>query len=191
MTEKKKNTSNRKNTNNNKKVAKTVDSKKSSKKKVFDSTNILKVIFAILVVVVIVLSVIVIKKKQEMKGEVKANIVIPIVNKAQAAPFSVNLRALDASKGEYIFKVTNYSGKKVNSEDINYVIDVRNTTDTKIELTKYGSNKNLLVGQEEEIVEGGLLSKNEKENDYYVVKISSAGKLTKDDYVNIKVRTVK
>lgn len=192
MAEKKKSTNNKKNTSNSKKtVSKTTAPKKTQKKKEFDSTNILKIIFAILVVVVIVLSVIVIKKKQEMKGEIKSNIVVPIVSKEQEAPFSVNLRALNESKKEYIFKVTNYSGNKINSEDVNYVIDVRNTTDTKIELTKYGSDKNLLTGQEDETIQGESLSKDEKEADYYVVKIVSAGELTKDDYVNIKVRTVK
>ncbi len=174
-----------------KNVKKKVTTKKISKKEQFDSTNILKIIFAILVVVVIVLSIVVIKKKNELKNELKANIVVPIVNKAEEAPFNINLRALNASSETYIFKVTNYSNNTVNKENLHYYIDVQNTTDTKIELTKHGSNVNLLKGQEQETIDCGEVPKDEKESIYYEVKIVTPGKLTKDDYINVKVRAVK
>lgn len=192
MAEKKKNV---KKTSSNKKktIKKTTTKGKKDKKQEnkFDSLIILKIAFYLLVILVIVLAIVVIKKKQETKNDLKANIVIPIVDKEDEAPFSINLRALNASKKEYIFKIVNYSGNKINSEDLKFVIDVQNTTDTKIEMTKYDSKDNLLVDQEEQTIEGTKVPKDEKEDIYYVVKITKAGTLGKDDYVNIKVRSIR
>lgn len=164
--------------------------KKKQKEKI-DSLLILKVVFALLVVAVIVLSIMVVKVKQEHKNDIKSNIVIPIVNKESEAPFSVNLRALNSGNNEYIFKITNYNSNKINQEDLNYYIDVQNTTDTEITLTRYDSTENLFLNKPETTIEGGKVSKDEKQDLYYVVKIMTPGKLTKDDYVNIKVRAVK
>lgn len=177
-----------KKTTSTKKTATKNTNKKKTKK--LDSLFFMKLAFVLLVILVVILSIIVIVKKQESKNNLKANIVIPMVDKEDEAPFSVNLRALNES-GEYVFKVTNYNDKKINKEDLNYYIDVQNKTDTKVELTKYGSKDNLLNGEIETTIEGGKVPTEEKKDVYYVVKITSPGKLTKDDYLNIKVRVVK
>ena len=111
-------------------------------------------------------------------------------NKEDEAPFSISLRALD-EMGEYVFKVANYDNTGINAEDISYFIDVQNNTDTKVELTKYGSNKNLLNDQTQVTIDGGKVTKDEKKEDIYVVKITTPGKLTKDDFLNVKIRAVK
>jgi hypothetical protein len=132
--------------------------KKTNKKKKIDSLIILKTIFYLLIVLVIFLSVLTVVKKNEHKNDVSANIVIPIVDKEDEAPFSVNLRALSEAK-EYVFKVTNYQDNKINNTDINYYIDVLNETDSKVTITKYGSDEDLLKGESSVTLDGGKVPK--------------------------------
>ena len=165
-------------------------SKKKKKSKKIDSTVILTIIFCLLLGLVVALSVVVIKNKLDHKDDIKANIVVPIVNKEDEAPFSVNLRALNESN-EYIFKIANYSGMKINKEKLNYYIDVLNETDTKVSLSKYGSKENLLNGDTATTIECGSVPTDKKSDDYYVIRIDKAGTLGKDDLVKVKVRAVK
>lgn len=164
--------------------------KKKNTKKKLDSLVILKVVFCLLVVLVVVLGCIVAKQKADHKNDVKANMVISIVNKEDEAPFSINLRALNETK-EYVLKVTNYQGSKINNTKLNYYIDVLNETDTKVSLTKYGSNEDLLSNKTSTTIDCGLVPKEAKSETYYVIKMVEAGSLGKDDLVKIKVRATK
>ena len=164
--------------------------KKKTNKKKLDSLLILKIVFCLLVVLVVVLGCIVAKQKADHKDDIKANIVIPIVDKEDEAPFSINLRALNEAK-EYVLKVTNYQGSKINNTNLNYYIDVLNETDTKVSLTRYGSNENLLSNESTTTIDCGLVPKEAKSETYYVIKMLEAGSLGKDDLVKIKVRATK
>ncbi len=169
---------------------KTTNRKTVRKKKEDKSLNLLKIVFCLLIVLVIVLSVVVVKKKQEFNDKVNANIAIPIINKETEAAFSINLKSL-SEKGQYIFRISNSRANDINTEDLNYTIYVQNNTDSKISLTKYGSDKDLITNQQETIINGGKVAKNEKVSEYYVVKITDAGSLGKKDMVNVKVAVTK
>ena len=173
-----------------KNVPKKETKKKVEEKKKIDSLLVLKIVFCLLLILVIVLSIVVIKKKKELSEKVNANIVIPIVNKEDEAPFSINVQALQ-KEGQYIFRLANFKSAEVNSEDLNYFIDLKNDSTCKVSLTEYGSNKNLLDNQKESHIEMGKVPKDKQESIYYVVKTSDCGKITKKDYISVKVGTVK
>ena len=175
------------------KKEKEVKKTKETKKKVTktdDSLIVLKAIFCILVVLVVFLGIVAIVKKKEHDNRISANIYVPIVNKEDESAFSVNLRALNQSS-EYIIRISNYNSKYVNKKDLKYTIDVQNTTDSKIKLTEYGSNKNLLSDGEQSIIEGGKVAKDKKKDVYYVIKMDTPGTLGKDDYINVKIKATK
>ena len=175
-----------------KEVKKNSPKKKQSKKetKRIDSLMALKIVFCLLLILVIVLSVIVAKKKKEFSDKVSANIVITVVNKEDEAPFSINAKALK-KEGQYIFRIANYKSTEINSEDLNYYIDIQNKSNCKISINKYGDKENLMTDQKETTIDGGKVVKNKKDSIYYVVKIISSDKINNKDQINVKIRAIK
>lgn len=169
------------------KLEKTEPKKKAKKA---DSSMALLIAFCLLLVVVIVLSIVVIQKKHENKNKITANIVIPIVNKEDESAFNINVSELNR-KGQYVFRIANYKDKEINQEDLNYTVDIKNSSDSRISVTQHGSDENLMVDQNRTIIAGGKLGKHEKDSLYYVIKILEPGTIKKTDLISVKITSSK
>lgn len=160
-------------------------SKKKTIKKVLTTEKILLIVFCLLLILVITLFSIILQKHQERIKNPPANMVIPIYKEYTSYHFSISALGLSEKK-EYLFKITNYRGKKINSDDINYEIKIENDTNSIIKVTKEKDNNNLITNQKNSIIEGKISSSNKKEN-IYRVSMDSHEKLTEKDFIRIEI----
>ena len=68
----------------------------------------------------------------------KAHIVIPIIEKNSSSTITLTMSEFKENS-EYIFKVNNYRNNDINSEDINYTINIRNENEADISIYKNDS----------------------------------------------------
>lgn len=165
------------------------NNKKNIKKKnKYDKTSIIMlVIFIILCITVCLLFGLVLHKNKELSKTPTANIVIPVIKKDNKMTVSLDLYSMKENE-EYIFKVTNYRGDKVNDFDINYSIYVKNDSDCKIELYRIGNDKvNLMDNIVDGEIKGFKLYKNEKEDVYFKVVVSNLKSVKKKQLVSFMI----
>lgn len=161
--------------------------KKKSKKKenFFTSNKFLTIIFVLLLIVVSILVVLCVKKSKEVEENGFANMNFYLVEDNKPIEFGIN--ALNLSQtDEYIFKVTNFKGKKVNKKEKKYVVTIENTTDCVISVTVNDLDKNVMTNQESTVLTDTLKA-NKKEAVYFHVKVKSSGKLNDKDLINIRI----
>ena len=125
-----------------------------------------------------------ISKNRENK--VKANIVIPVLNKSNTSSITLNMNEFN-EKAVYIFKVNNYRNNDVNKEKIKYTIRVLNTDQTNLILTKNESDKNLANTEKEFEVPNNSLKAKEKQSDIYRLKIKDKNNIKSDSKVIISI----
>ena len=140
--------------------------------------------FAILFVIVIMLALMVFTHKEDDKG-VRSNIVFSIVEKETQSYLDMDLETLVGK--EYILKVTNYRGNRLNTEGAHYTISVTNNTNVEIEVLKNNQGENLITDMNYSVIEGEELSKTEKEEVIYYFRVKNAGKIKAGDKIRIEV----
>ncbi len=140
--------------------------------------------FAILFVIVIMLALMVFTHKEDDKG-VRSNIVFSIVEKETQSYLDMDLETLVGK--EYILKVTNYRGNRLNTEGAHYTIAVTNNTNVEIEVLKNNQGENLITDMNYSVIEGEELSKTEKEEVIYYFRVKNADKIKAGDKIRIEV----
>ena len=155
-----------------------------------NSLLVLKIIFVLLVVLVIVLGIIVYQRSNDENYSVKANIVIPVVTAGDEFDFSINASAL-AQSNTYVFKVTNYKDKTINSIEIPYQVTIENGTNSVIKVTKNGESKDLMIDQKNTVINGESLGKDKRNYAYYTVKMTSHGDIGSQDIISVKISSAK
>ena len=186
----KKNEQTKKN-NKNKSIKKPVKKEKKTLKDILNSTQFLQCLFIALLVLVIVLSVFAYNKnKQETSSNsnLKANIVLPILDVNDELGFSINAIELSEAE-EYVFKLTNYKDNKIIDRNIPYKIIVENGTDSVIELKEAGKDEDLMQNKVSLELDNLVMPAKEKKDVYYKVKMLKAGNLKQLDTINIQVNT--
>lgn len=153
-------------------------------KKFVSSYKFLYAAFAILFVVVILLACMVFVKGNEEKQK-KSNIVFSIMEKNTRNYINLELAGLVGR--EYMLKVTNYRGNKINSDGAEYKIEVTNDTDVEIEVLKENQGENLITDQKHTIIEGDPFGKEEKEEVVYYFKVKNSDKLKDGDSIRVEV----
>jgi hypothetical protein len=139
---------------------------------------------AFLFVVVLMLGMMVLVKKQEKKDNT-ANLVIPILEDGTHNSMKIDLSTLKDQ--EYIIKVTNYRGKVVNQEEVQYTITIRNDTNSQIEVIKDKENENLMVDQEATRIEGVTLNSKKKQEDIYHIHLQPNQNPKSGDMITIEI----
>lgn len=158
---------------------------KKTKQKIISSDKILLIVFCLLLILVITLFGIILQKKHEKETNPPANIVIPIYKEFTSYHFSISALGL-AQKKDYLFKITNYRGKEINSDNIKYEIKIENDTNSTIDITKEKEKKNLMTDKKSSIIEGEIKS-HKKGEDIYKVSMTSHKKLTDNDFIRIEI----
>ena len=184
--EKKKNTS-KKSVNVVEKTTDKKEKKVQEKENFFTSVKFLKIVFFILLIVVLVLGVMVYKAYLKDKKETHADIVIPVMKSGDEFAFNINAYELSKSN-EYVFKITNYTNKKINSKKTSYRINIMNNTDSVISVTKNSSERNLMEKQKSTIVKEVIESSKERDI-FFHVKVKSSGKLSKNDLIAVRIES--
>ena len=166
------------------------DKQEKGLKDKISSLLVLKIIFVLLAVLVIVLGIIVYQRSNDENYSVKANIVIPVVTAGDEFDFSINAAAL-AQSNTYVFKVTNFKDKTINSIEMPYQVTIENGTDSVIKVTKNGESKDLMLDQKNTVINGEPLGKDKKDYVYYTVKMTSHGNIGSQDIISIKISSTK
>ena len=161
----------------------------SKLKKFFGSYAFLYTAFSVLLIGVAILAGMVYVKGQEVKKN-RSNIVIPILEDGNRSTLNIDLAEL-RDVGEYVIKVTNYRGDKINTESFDYSITVRNESSADIKVTKDDSEDNLMVDSEATIIEGVGFGTEEKEEDVYRFTVSDKTKIKKGAVINLEIVTQK
>ena len=159
--------------------------KKTSIKDFFKSTKFLTIIFILLIILVSILVVLCVIKSKDADTKGFANISLALVEDNKPLDFSINALTLSQTD-EYIFKITNYKGNKVNKKEKEYKVIIENNTDCIISVTINDLDENVMKNQEStELID--TLKANKKEAVYYHVKVKSAGDLKDMDLINVRV----
>lgn len=170
------------------KKSETKKKKKKTIKKEIDTVD--KIMIGILVLLGIYIVYLgfrlVFEVSKNSKNTVKANIVIPVLNKANTSSITLNMNEFN-EKAVYIFKVNNYRKNDVNKEKIKYTIRVLNEDQTNIILTKNNSDKNLANTEKEFEVPNNNLKAKEKQTDIYRLKIKDKNNIKSDSKVIISI----
>lgn len=154
-------------------------------KKIVTSYAFLYSVFAILVVCVAVLGGVVYVKGREYKKN-SSNIVVPILEDGTRSALNIDLNQLKKT-GEYVVKITNYRGDKINSDSLDYSITVRNASNADIKVTKDEDTNNLIVDKEATIIEGVGFGTSKKEEDVYRFTVSDDSKIEKDALISLEI----
>ena len=143
-------------------------------------------IFVLLILLIIVLGVMIYQKNEKEKHSAFANMKVSVVKKDDEFSFGISALTL-AQTDQYIFKIMNYKKNSINQEEIPYKVIVDNATDSVIKVTKNDSDEDLMKEQSYTVIEEGVLSKDEQEDIYYHVTITSSGKLSSKDVIYVKI----
>ncbi len=171
------------------KKTKTISNKKT--KVIPEKTGnekILLVSFVALLILVIILAFVAVNKKKEYDKKQSADIIMPIIEKGVNNTFNVDISNLK-EKGlkSYIFRITNYKDKKINSKQIEYKISI-NTLENDVELKLYKNkdDKNLLANSNKYEITAKL-PKDKKQEDVYTLIIKANKEIEKNQTIEVKV----
>ena len=158
-------------------------------KKNIDKVDIIMLgVIVLLGLVILISGVKLIKSVTSNPKEVKANIVIPVLEKDTGSTIILSMNEFN-DNSKYIFKVNNYRNKNVNKEEINYTIYVNNEDETDIIINKNDSDVNLAQEGKTFKIENNKLKSNKKQTDIYTVKINSKKNIKKDSKVRISIES--
>lgn len=163
--------------------------KKKNIKKNIDKVDIIMLgVIVLLGLVILISGVKLIKSVTSNPKEVKANIVIPVLEKDTGSTIILSMNEFN-DNSKYIFKVNNYRNKNVNKEEINYTVYVNNEDETDIIINKNDSDVNLAQEGKTFKIENNKLKSNKKQTDIYTVKINSKKNIKKDSKVRISIES--
>ena len=163
--------------------------KKKKIKKNIDKVDIIMLgVIVLLGLVILISGVKLIKSVTSNSKEVKANIVIPVLEKDTGSTIILSMNEFN-DNSKYIFKVNNYRNKNVNKEEINYTVYVNNEDETDIIINKNDSDVNLAQEGKTFKIENNKLKSNKKQTDIYTVKINSKKNIKKDSKVRISIES--
>lgn len=163
--------------------------KKKKIKKNIDKVDIIMLgVIVLLGLVILISGVKLIKSVTSNPKEVKANIVIPVLEKDTGSTIILSMNEFN-DNSKYIFKVNNYRNKNVNKEEINYTVYVNNEDETDIIINKNDSDVNLAQEGKTFKIENNKLKSNKKQTDIYTVKINSKKNIKKDSKVRISIES--
>ena len=172
------------------KSIKNISSKENKNKKEIKGKDkgfiTLNIVFFSLIVLVIILSIIVFKKNNEMKNTLVADMIFPVIEENATLPFSISLNNVSEDK-EYIFKVTNYRGNKINDSEINYKIIIENPSDAKIKVFRGNGNNDLMVDQKYTEIDNLKMYKDVKEDVYFRVSFDNLEAVKDKEMVSISI----
>ena len=158
-------------------------------KKNIDKVDIIMLgVIVLLGLVILISGVKLIKSVTSNPKEVKANIVIPVLEKDTGSTIILSMNEFN-DNSKYIFKVNNYRNKNVNKEEINYTVYVNNEDETDIIINKNDSDVNLAQEGKTFKIENNKLKSNKKQTDIYTVKINSKKNIKKDSKVRISIES--
>ena len=183
----KKETIKKKEVDKNKDIVKNKRDELQTKENFFTSIKFLRVVFYLLLLVVLILGVLVYRASLKYKKDTHADIVIPVMKSGDDFAFNINAYQLSKSD-EYVFKITNYNNKEINSSKTAYQINVMNSTDSVISIVKNSSERNLMTEQKSTIIKEVIESENKKDV-FFHVKMKKNGKLKKKDLIAIKIES--
>ncbi len=169
-----------------------IDKKKKNNKKnqisIKDSTDVLLlIVFIGLLILTIFLSVKVFSLHNEMKEHVRANIVIPVLEKATNNDVSIDLKNLKKGKTkEYIFKISNYRGDIINQDVLDYIVEVIPNKHVEVEIYKNNS-KDAITLDDESQIKNNSLKEDEKQEDIFTVKIKALKDIKPKELLTIKI----
>ncbi len=164
-----------------------VNSKKKKKniKGFLTSTKFLTGVFVLLIIVVFILVILCVVRNNDSEINGFANMSFSLTDNNNPIEFGINAATLSETD-EYIFKVTNYKGNKINKKKTNYKVTIENKTNCIISVTINDLDDNVMTNQEgTELVD--TLKANEKEAVYYHVKVKSSGELNSKDLIGVKI----
>lgn len=174
---------------NTKKSAKKGQNNNKNKEKT-TSERVLLIVFFLLLILVVILGISVLNAKNKNIDKIKANVIIPVLGTKLNNSLSVDISDMkESEEKEYIFKIANYRGNKINKENIEYQINLTKPQNVTLELYKNNNNTNLLNDKETLEISGIQLEKNDKKIDLYRLIIKSNKKTNKDDKVEIIIRS--
>ena len=150
----------------------------------FTSYGFLYTAFAALFIIVIMLALMVFTHKDDEQG-VRSNIVFSIVDKETQSYLDMDLETLVGK--EYMLKVTNYRGNRLNTSGAHYTISITNNTNVEIEVLKNNEGENLITDMNYTVIEGEEFSKTEKEEVIYYFRVKNADKIKAGDKIRIEV----
>lgn len=159
--------------------------KKKNFKEFFKSTKFLTIIFILLIVLVSILVVLCVIRSDEAKENGFANMRFDLVGDNKPIDFGINALTLSQTD-EYIFKVTNFKGNKINKKEKKYTVTIENETDCVISVTVNDLDQDVMTNQESTILTDTLKGK-EKEAVYFHVKVKSAGELNDKDLIKVQI----
>lgn len=162
--------------------------RKKNKTKMTTQEKILLVIFIILVIVVITLGIQVLNLEKSKKENREVNIIIPIIEKQSTSGFKLDASSMKKGESqEYLFKITNYKGNKVNESKMVYNISLTPSENTTIELYKDEDKVDLIENENSLEIEGINLPKNTKSETVYKLIISKNNNVKTTDMISVKV----
>ena len=161
---------------------------KKTIKEIINSTPFLLTVFLLLLITVIILGCIIHKKDYEKAQAFDSNMVIPLYEIETSFTFGIDAKALSKlDSREYVIKLTNYKGEKVEEEEMTYQVFVENLTDSVISLRKGDSKKNLMTDQKNTLIDEVMESSSEKEETYIYVHLDSFKKIEDGDFIHVKI----
>lgn len=166
--------------------------KQTTKEKTKKTTSdkVLITVFFLLLILVVILSISVLNAKNKNIDKVKANVIIPVLGTKLNNSLSVDISNMkESEEKEYIFKIANYRGNKINKEDIEYQINLTKPENVTLELYKNNDNSNILNNKDILEVGGIKLEKDNKKIDLYRLVIKSNKKTNKNDKIEIIIRS--
>ena len=140
--------------------------------------------FAVLFIIVIMLALMVFTHKDDEEG-VRSNIVFSIIEAETQSYLDMDLETLVGK--EYLLKVTNYRGNKMNTTGAHYTIAITNNTNVEIEVLKNNQGENLMTDSNYTVIEGEEFSKEQKQEVVYYFRVKNADNIKAGDKIRIEV----
>ena len=148
--------------------------------------KVLAIAFVALAILVIILLIIALNQKNARKAKEESHITIPVLDENTKSHITINLKEFkEANENEYIFIVSNYREGKINKQELEYVLNIKNSDNVDIKLFKNDSNKNILEDDLE--IEDNKLQKDKKQEDIYRLVITKNDKIKDDSVIDIEV----
>lgn len=150
------------------------------------SYKFLYVTFGILLIIVLILGALVfVKGGEDMPG--KSNIVFSILEKNTNNYIDLDLEGL--KNKDYLLKVTNFRGNKINKDGARYSLTIINDTGVEIEILKNNTGDNLMNDANRTVIEGEDFGIKEKEEVIYYIKVKNPEAVKDGDKIRVEVES--
>lgn len=144
-------------------------------------------ILIILFIIVLVLGIVTYNKVSEHK-KTTGDMFFPLIEEGFHTSFSLDLFEL-SKEDDYTIKISNYRNDNINKNDVSYTINVNNTSDSNVIITKDDDKTNLINDNKNSIIEGEMFKKNEKEYAIYHISVDRSSTIKKGDKIYIEINS--